>query len=261
MEATYATLQEKERTVSMLEESLSHTKSRYEQLALELEESRERILDEERRRARNAVRHAQQRFQSALHILKKGTVKPQTDEEATSKKNFQQIARELMSDIAPLQKKTKTPASKPIILGSLVRIKGGSQLGTVVGLEADEHKVEVLMRGVRIRTARDQLEYVGTAEERPLQSRHHVSANYAPGFQEVNLIGLTVEDALEKVDKIIDQAVLSGLNRVDLVHGVGTGALRRAIREHLKDHALVMSFEHPDVRRGGLGVTVVELKD
>jgi DNA mismatch repair protein MutS2 len=89
---------------------------------------------------------------------------------------------------------------------------------------------------------------------------HQVSADFPQGFHEVNLIGLTVDDALEKVDKVIDRAVLSGLTQVDLVHGIGTGALRRAIQEHLREHSLVKSFEHPEVRRGGRGVTVVELK-
>jgi DNA mismatch repair protein MutS2 len=261
MERTYTTLQEKERVVSLLEESLSHTKGRYERLALELEESKERILDEERRRARIALKHAQQCFQRALRSLKNGSPKPPADKEVAPKKNFQQIAQELMNDLAPLKKQTKHPTPRPLEAGCVVRIKGGNQLGTIVGLDADEHKMEVLVGGLRIRTARDQLEYIGPAEDRPPQSRHQVSANFAPGFQEVNLIGLTVEDALEKVDKIIDQAILSGLSRVDLVHGVGTGALRRAIQEHLREHALVKSFEHPDVRRGGLGVTVVELKD
>ncbi|HCX89519.1 MAG: hypothetical protein COW04_09995 [Deltaproteobacteria bacterium CG12_big_fil_rev_8_21_14_0_65_43_10] len=62
------------------------------------------------------------------------------------------------------------------------------------------------------------------------------------------------------VDKVIDNTILSGMTRVDIVHGVGTGRLRDAIRDHLNAHSFVVNFNSADLSQGGTGVTVVEIK-
>ena len=59
---------------------------------------------------------------------------------------------------------------------------------------------------------------------------------------QLNVIGLTVEDALPKVDKFIDQALLHGLEKVHIIHGVGSGRLRNAIGQYLDGHRAVKSF-------------------
>jgi len=77
---------------------------------------------------------------------------------------------------------------------------------------------------------------------------------------EINVIGLTVEQASELVDKFLDDAALAHRARVRIIHGHGTGALRRGLAEFLKGHALVESIasEHPD--RGGNAITIAELR-
>jgi DNA mismatch repair protein MutS2 len=78
--------------------------------------------------------------------------------------------------------------------------------------------------------------------------------------EEINLIGSTVEEATERVDKFLDDAALAHISRVRIIHGHGTGALRKGLGEFLKAHPLVarQSFETED--RGGKAVTVVELR-
>jgi DNA mismatch repair protein MutS2 len=78
--------------------------------------------------------------------------------------------------------------------------------------------------------------------------------------QEINLIGSTVEEATERVDKFLDDAALAHIQRVRIIHGHGTGALRKGLGEFLKTHPLVarQSFEAED--RGGKAITVVELR-
>jgi DNA mismatch repair protein MutS2 len=73
----------------------------------------------------------------------------------------------------------------------------------------------------------------------------------------VNLVGLRVEEALPLVDRLLDQAILQGAERVDIIHGTGTGRLKQAVREHLKQHSMVKAV-HGDVNPG---VTLVDLKD
>ena len=77
---------------------------------------------------------------------------------------------------------------------------------------------------------------------------------------QLNVIGLTVEDAIPKVDKFIDQALLHGLEKIHIVHGIGSGRLRNAIGKYLQGHRGVKHFAPGDGMRGGGGITVVELR-
>jgi len=77
--------------------------------------------------------------------------------------------------------------------------------------------------------------------------------------REIKVIGLRVEEALPLVDKAIDEAFLGGLKELEVIHGAGTGRLRTAIREYLRDHAFVRRFLPGGPGRGGNGVTVVEI--
>lgn len=77
---------------------------------------------------------------------------------------------------------------------------------------------------------------------------------------EVDIRGLMVDEAIDVVGKYLDDAVISGLARVLIIHGKGTGALRKGIQEYLKNHRNVLSFTLGDVDEGGSGVTAVKLK-
>jgi DNA mismatch repair protein MutS2 len=77
---------------------------------------------------------------------------------------------------------------------------------------------------------------------------------------QLNVIGLTVEDALPRVDKFIDQALFHGLEKISIIHGVGSGRLRSAIGQFLQGHRGVKNFGPGDRMKGGAGVTVIELR-
>jgi DNA mismatch repair protein MutS2 len=80
------------------------------------------------------------------------------------------------------------------------------------------------------------------------------------GRSELNVIGQTTDEAVDAVDKFLDEASLASLSQVRIVHGHGTGALRRAIAELLKDHPHVARFTAAPQDQGGTGATLVELK-
>ena len=83
----------------------------------------------------------------------------------------------------------------------------------------------------------------------------------AEALQELNVIGCRVDDALSRVEKYVDQALLGGVEQLRVIHGHGTGQLRRAIAGFLDEHPLVAKFEAAAPEQGGRGVTVIELKD
>jgi DNA mismatch repair protein MutS2 len=77
----------------------------------------------------------------------------------------------------------------------------------------------------------------------------------------LKLIGKKTDEAVELTDKFLDEAFLNGLSEVRIIHGHGTGALRRAITELLKDHPHVARFASAPQDQGGAGATIVELKN
>jgi DNA mismatch repair protein MutS2 len=80
-------------------------------------------------------------------------------------------------------------------------------------------------------------------------------------LHDLDLRGMTGDEAIPLVDKFIDTAVLAGLGRVDIIHGKGTGALRKKVTDYLSRNPHVRSFRMGEWNEGGAGATVVELKD
>ena len=82
-----------------------------------------------------------------------------------------------------------------------------------------------------------------------------------PAIDEVHLRHLTVDEALLKLDQYLDDAFMAGLYQVRVIHGKGTGTLRRVVRERLAEHSLVKSYRPGGYGEGGGGVTIVELAE
>jgi DNA mismatch repair protein MutS2 len=99
------------------------------------------------------------------------------------------------------------------------------------------------------------------AEGRPAV---HVNIDLQPrtgSLTELNVIGNTVDEALDRLEKFLDESTVTDLRELRIVHGHGTGQLRRAIAAFLKEHPLVARFEPAPQNQGGGGATIVELKD
>jgi DNA mismatch repair protein MutS2 len=79
--------------------------------------------------------------------------------------------------------------------------------------------------------------------------------------REINLLGTTVDEAVDRVDKFLDDAFIAELPQVRIVHGFGTGALRTAISALLRDHPHVARFEFAPQAQGGRGVTIATMRD
>ncbi|HKS41318.1 MAG TPA: Smr/MutS family protein, partial [Blastocatellia bacterium] len=84
-----------------------------------------------------------------------------------------------------------------------------------------------------------------------------VDQNFTP---ELNIIGTTVDEATDRVDKFLDEAYLAGAESVRVVHGHGKGALRRAVSELLTGHPHVEKFNQAPANEGGAGATIVRMK-
>ncbi len=135
--------------------------------------------------------------------------------------------------------------------------------GVVQALHDREAEVDV--RGKRLRARLDELRVVAPAaavNSQPARVRVNVDLQPREGsLTELNVIGAHADEAVARVEKFLDEALLSELKSVRIIHGYGTGQLRRAIAEFLRMHAYVAHFAAAPDNQGGGGVTVVEFKE
>ena len=141
-----------------------------------------------------------------------------------------------------------------------------SRLGWVGTLqEIRDTRAVVLVRGKRFRCEMQDLVAAtgseeGVGESKPSVRLHREADDEAELDKELNLIGRRVEPALEEVDIYLDRALLSPHPEVRVVHGFGSGRLRRAVREHLRDHPAVSGARPGRGNEGGDGATVVTMR-
>jgi len=120
---------------------------------------------------------------------------------------------------------------------------------------------EVSVNGKRLKAAIADIVVLGRAGAAPaVRVNVHMTSSEATS-SDLNVIGCTVPEAIERTDKFLDQAVLSELREVRVIHGHGTGQLRRALTAFLAEHPQVVRAAGAPPNQGGGGVTVVELKD
>jgi DNA mismatch repair protein MutS2 len=100
-----------------------------------------------------------------------------------------------------------------------------------------------------------------SASNRPSGVTVHSQQSDEPANEEINVIGCTVEEATRRVDKFLDEAALGGLPSIRIIHGHGTGALRRGLAEFLSIHPLVDNVHHEAEDRGGTAITIAELRN
>ena len=155
-----------------------------------------------------------------------------------------------------------------------VRIKSMNKIA-VVQREIEKDLFEVALGPIKMRVKRDECsapspsgEDSGHEKANPLaaarqQKNVHVtvtSANTDDMRMEINLIGRTVDEATEELEKYLDRAFLAGLPRIRVIHGHGAGILRRGVREFLKSHPHVATIAEAPQNEGGQGATLVELR-
>jgi DNA mismatch repair protein MutS2 len=161
----------------------------------------------------------------------------------------------------------------PVAPGTRVTVGALGLEGVVIALHGKHAEID--MRGKRLRAALRDLKPIGGPASPPkvivnvdLQPRgphggrvRHGVEERTGSLTELNVIGNTVDEALTRLEKFLDESMVTDVHELRIVHGHGTGQLRRAIAAFLKDHPLVARFDAAPQNQGGGGATIVELKD
>ncbi|MEO6237840.1 MAG: Smr/MutS family protein [Vicinamibacterales bacterium] len=161
--------------------------------------------------------------------------------------------------------RTSTPShdARPAAIGDRVAVGPLGLEGIVQALHDGAAEVDV--RGKRLRARVTELRVLTPASTAvPAPARVHVNVAMAPreaATSEINVIAARAEEAVSRVERFLDEAMVAELRTLRIIHGFGTGALRRSIAEFLRAHPFVANFGPAPDNHGGGGVTVVELKE
>jgi DNA mismatch repair protein MutS2 len=242
------------------ENELEAAREKARRMAQQVQDEAYALTDELRRLQKDDKMSAQQRAIRAREIAKKETEKLLVGTE---------VVHNPVRDFVPL---------KEVRIGQEVCIAELNQTATV--LAQPDKNGEVLVRAGIVKTKvplaglrqPDKL-VKGAAKPQTKAEKRYTRQTGTAGSgsgrtervqretkMELNLLGMTVDEALYEVDMFLDRAVMNGQTMVYLIHGNGTGALRTAIQKHLRGHRQVQSFRLGSYGEGESGVTVVELK-
>lgn len=219
---------------------------------------RDRLMQRAEEEARQAVHKAEREADEILSELRRlaaeerGQIKEH--KLIDLKKKFDEAAPKLKRDTKP---KTAKPSDRPLQAGDHVRVVHLNQKGHILEIKGKDAMVQIGSMKTKVKT--NQLELLEQEKQptRTVASRKDKPKSIS---MELDLRGLNVEEGILEVDRYIDNALLAGLTSVHIIHGMGTGVLRKGIQEFLKTHRQVKSFRLGGEGEGGLGVTVATLK-
>jgi DNA mismatch repair protein MutS2 len=256
----------------LLDEADLRARAREESLRHREESSKTRLneaLDEQLREARTEIdtvladlrRRAAELAAQAAHRAGEGLSTGETGATRSQARTaVERVIERLRPEAAGRVAEPEAPAGRPATVGDRVLVRAFGFEGTVVSVHDREAEVEV--QGKRLRSRLSELQVLDAVE--PAAAHVRVNVHLQPrsgGLSELNLVGSTVDDALARVDKFLDESLLTEQRIIRLIHGHGTGQLRRAIATYLESHPLVAHFQPAPPDQGGNGVTVVELKE
>jgi len=221
------------------------------------------VVDDVKRRAANLVSQAARRVVSTSVPLSTGeTGGLRAGGRGAIDELGDRLRQEVVEGRAPGQGRGAAPpsAAEPARVGDKVAVGPLGLEGIVESIQGRDAQVNV--RGKRLRAAVDDLRVLGRTGGNAAPRRVSVSVSAREGTAvDLNVIGCSVDEALAKADKFLDDAVMSDQRMVRIIHGHGTGQLRKAIGAFLHDHPMVARHHAADPDQGGSGVTVAELKE
>ncbi|MGL5540163.1 MAG: endonuclease MutS2, partial [Erysipelotrichaceae bacterium] len=210
----------------------------------------QRLLSEAQEKANALIEQAQEEAQQVIEELKASA---------------QAKPHELLQIKARLKEKTiveplEPSVQKELAVGDWVLFKKYQYYGEITNINGK--RVTLVANGTKMQTTLDELQWAQRpANQKKKRSKGEISSRFNTAFSmELNLLGCRVDEALAMVDKYLDNALYAKVFEVRIIHGVGTGALRKAVQEYLKTSRLVEDYRYGMQGEGGLGATVVKLK-
>lgn len=241
---------ESEKLHKELQRQIIEFNEQRDQMLLKAQQEAEEKVEESKKEAETIIRELR-------HLRKEQLANIKEHELIEAKSRLEGAAPKLATK-EKKQVKLEGP-KKTLRPGDEVKVLTFGQKGQLLEKVSDK-EWQVQIGILKMKVKESDMEYISSpkqVEKRPLATvkgkDYHVNL-------ELDLRGERYEDAMLRVEKYLDDAMLASYPRISIIHGKGTGALRQGVQDTLKKHRGVKSFRYGDMGEGGLGVTVVELK-
>ena len=258
-----------ERTLREAERQRTELASTLDEARIAAEDARRVTNDAEREAAKarddaeRALRRARAEADELLLQARRALRQAEQARDKAAKRNLVDEAREALTqaertrEAAPAQSEPQR-ANVPIAIGSPVLVEGVSDAGVLLSID-DRGTAEVAAGNLRLRVPAASLREAPAPDEPRRATRATVSGSAPSVPLQLDLRGARAEEALAVLDRYLNDAAVAGIDRLRIVHGKGTGALRSAVREMLSSHPLVREQAPASANEGGDGATIVRL--
>ena len=246
---------------SQLRAELLRLKEEYEKKLGQLSDKRAEVMEKTRQEAGEMLRRARLEADALLKEIKEAAARGASHEALTAAQNARSRLREMKSENEVHSETIITgEVPKNIKPGQEVFLARYNQQGLALSSPDDDGMVQVQVGAMKLA--------LPLVELRLQKAKHLIETGASKVMvgkareivTEIDLRGMTGDEAMEAVEKYLDDAYLAGLPKACIIHGKGTGALRKAITNLLSGHRFVKTFRLGQYGEGGTGVTVVELK-
>jgi DNA mismatch repair protein MutS2 len=223
-------------------------------------ENKDSMLEKAAEKAAEIVEEAKAEAEKVIRELRKMRTEKHAEikehELIDAKRRLQEAAPEIKKSEKLINKKNKKHTFMP---GDEVKVLTFDQKGILLEkVSSNEWQVQIGI--LKMKVKEKDMEYMSTPKQVETKPMAIVQGRDSFVKLELDLRGERYEDALLKVEKYIDDALLSSYPRVSIIHGKGTGALRQGVQEYLRNHRSVKKIRFGEAGEGGSGVTVVEFK-
>ena len=268
LETSRRTIEKEQKTIASYKREIERLKQETEKKQEKLEEQRDRILREANEKAHAILAEAKETADETMrnfHKFGKANISASEMERERERlrKKMESTRSGMMKEPAKPKKEYKPSDFK---LGESVKVLSMNINGTVASLPDNKGNLTVQMGILRSQVNISDLEII---DEKPAYLKKTTRAGGKGKIKmskslsvstEINLLGKTVDEAIAELDKYLDDASLAHLSSVRIVHGKGTGALRKGIHQYLRRQKHVRSFRLGEFGEGDAGVTIAELK-
>lgn len=267
LEKNRLTIEKEQAEIDAYKKEITELKEQLQKKQEKTDAARERILKEANEEARDILQKAKDVADETIRNFHKyGNATPMKEMEKQRQKVGKEVARKNAKlSIQPQAKPAGTLTAKDLTLGQKVKVHSLGVEGYVTSLPDGKGNLFVqcgiIKSKVNIRDlslSREE-EITIPTRLRSQSSRIKMSKSLSVST-EINLLGMTCDEAISALDKYLDDAYIAHLPSVRIVHGKGTGALRKAVSDHLRRQSYIKSFRLGEFGEGDAGVTIAEFK-
>lgn len=250
-----------------LKKEIEEIKAEYDRKLEKLTISREKMMEKARSEAFSITRQAKEEADNILKELRSMEI-----EMASKEKNrkIEALRKELADSMGNLQPSVKSMIVPKVSNKEIKDLKPGDEVkvitlnqdGSVVSVDKKK-KEAVVQIGIMKMTLPFKALQIAPKDKKSTvtkSTRKIISSKSGSVKSEVDLRGMNLEEAIMEVDKYLDDACVAGLETVTIIHGVGTGVLKKGLQDVLKKNRHVKSQRPGQYGEGGMGVTIVEIK-